>query len=309
MKNLVFIFLIIFDICKGQSVLNKNEEKKEIHFTVKINLKFPDNSSGSLQVVDFDSTFYDQAVLMLPKTYSKSGAPTRLVYCAHGAGGGVTADSWYLASKSLLDDSLLANGYAIFDVNGGSSVENMGGSWVVQSAFKAYEYIREHYNVYDKIFVGGFSMGGLSSTNFVYKHSNIVLAHGMYSPCIDLYSQAWQNPWYPTTRQATAHAFNFTDQSGNTWEPAKVIGWNPYSINTTYNGNDTFKIYPVPVKIWHGTFDKVSRVQYSRNFQKYIQNANGYCELRELNSDNHGLSGGSPFMNHELVLFFKRFDN
>ncbi len=309
MKKLVFIFLLACDISYGQNNISKTTPYKEIHFTVKINLDFPAYISNLLQIEDFDSAFYDQAVLMLPKTYSKAGKPVRLVYCAHGAGGGVTEDSWYLAGKTLLDDSLLANGYAIFDVNGGPSVENMGGSWVVQSAYKAYEYIRQNYNISDKIFVTGFSMGGLSSTNFVYKHNNIVLAHGMFSAVIDLYNQAWKNPWYPTTRQAIAHAFNFTDLSGNTWEPEKVRAWNPYSINTISNGLDTFKIYPVPVKIWHGTWDKMVRVQYSRNFQRYIQNANGYCELRELNSDNHGLSGGSPFMNHELILFFKRFDD
>jgi predicted esterase len=309
MKTPVFILLLIFNICNAQNIKNNIGEIKEIHFTVRINLKFPADSSNLLKNEDFDSSFYDDAVLMLPKTYSENGNPVRLVYCAHGAGGGVTKDSWYLASKTLVDDSLLANGYAIFDVNGGPSVENMGGSWVVQSAFKAYEYIRQNYNIGDRIFVSGFSMGGLSSTNFVFKHSNVVLAHGLFSAVLDLYSQAWKNPWYPTTRQAIAHAFNFKDRTGKTWEPDKVKGWNPYLINTFSNGPDTFKVYPVPVKIWHGTRDKMVQVQFSRNFQKYIQNANGYCELRELDTDNHGLSGGSPYMNHELVLFFKRFDN
>ena len=126
--------------------------------------------------------------------------------------------------------------------------------------------------------------------------------------CLICMGQAWQNPWYPTTREAIAKAFNFSDQSGNTWEPNKVTGWNPYRINTFYNEKDTFKIYPVPVKIWHGSGDRSVDVIYSRNFQKFIQNANGYCELRELNSSDHGLSGGSFYMNKELILFFRRFD-
>jgi hypothetical protein len=136
MKKLVYIIVLSFNICSAQNAINNTGEFLEIHFTVRINLKFPADTSNLLQIEDFDSVFYDQAVLMLPKTYSETGKPVRLVYCAHGAGGGVSNDSWYLAS-TLLDDSLLANGYAIFDVNGGPSVENMGGSWVVQSAFKA----------------------------------------------------------------------------------------------------------------------------------------------------------------------------
>jgi len=308
--KIIIVSIIVFmsGVCKAQGMVQKKSvSKKEIHFTVRINLKFPDNNSSLLGTNDDDSLYFDQAVLTLPDNYSETGTPVRLVYMAHGAGGGVTANSWFLNNYSL-DDSLLANGYAVWDVNGGSSVENMGGSWVVQSAFKAYEYIRQNYNVYDDIFVGGFSMGGCSSTNFVYKHSNIVLAHAMYSPVLDLYDQAWKNPWGKTTKQAIASAYNFIDKTGENWEPDKVIGWNPLFIDNISNGKDTFKIYPVPVKIWHGIDDPVVKYEASERFQKYIQNAGGYCELRGIDSNNHGLSCGNSFMNRELLLFFKRFD-
>lgn len=310
--NKIFISLIIFfcGVCKaeGRDQKNKCVWEQDIHFTVRINLKFPDNSSSDLLTNDVDSVYYDQAVLKLPDNYNKNGTPVRLVYVAHGAGGGVTDSSWFL-NRFSLKDSLLANGYACFDVNGGPFVENMGGSWSVQAAYKAYEYIREHYNVYDKIFVGGFSMGGCSSTNFVYKHSNIVLAHAMYSPVLDLYGQAWKNPWFETTKQAIAVAYNFLDKTGKTCEPKKLVGWNPLFINTYNNCKDTFKIYPVPVKIWHGLNDPVVKFEASRRFQQYIQNAGGYCELREMDSSDHGLSAGNAFMNRELLLFFKRFNN
>ncbi len=310
MINIILAILIFSTICQAQRMhandYAKRSGQKEIHFTVRINLKFPDDNSRALEVADFDSAYYDQAILRLPENYCENGAPVRLVYLAHGAGGGVTNTLW-LWNKTSITDSLLTNGYACFDVNGGVSVENMGGSRVVQSAFKAYGYIRKHYNVYDEIFVFGGSMGGLSSTNFVYKHSDIVLAHAMYSPVLDLYEQAWNNPWSPTTRLAIAGAFNFVDKTGNTWEKDKVIEWNPLSVGTFSNNTDTFKIYPVPVKIWHGTDDHVVQINSSRKFQKYIRNAGGYCELRELDSDNHGLSCGNAFMNRELLLFFKRF--
>lgn len=311
MMNIVGIVILMSTVCHAQKGNNNNRVKsiarKEIHFTVRINLKFSNDSSHTLEIADIDSPYYDQAILILPKDYSDKRTPVRLVYLAHGAGGGVTDSSWAWNSYTITD-SLIENGYACFDVNGGPSLENMGGSWVVQSAFKAYEYIRDHYNIYDKIFVFGGSMGGLSSTNFVYKHSNIVLAHAMYSPVLDLYGQAWNNPWYSRTRRSIASVYNFVDTTGATWEPAKAIGWNPLFINTFKNGTDTFKIYPVPVKIWHGIDDRVVKVDASRKFQRYIKNAGGYCELRELDSDNHGLSCGNAFLNRELLLFFKRFD-
>ena len=305
----MFIIIILMNECsKAQQTNKKNEyvSEDDIHFTIRINLAFPQNNSSTLGTNDRDSVYYDQAILKLPQNYSQTGRPVRLVYMAHGAGGGVTENSWGLNYFSM-KDSLLASGYAIFDVNGGPSVENMGGSWSIQSAYKAYEYIRENYNVYDNIFVCGFSMGGLTSTNFVYKHSNVVLAHAMYSPVLDLYGQAWKNPWFKTTRQAIARSYNFSDKTGKTWEPDKIVGWNPLLINTFSNYKDTFKIYPVPVKIWHGLDDRVVEFESSKKFQEYIRNANGYCELRKMDSDDHGLSGGNKFMNRELLLFFERF--
>lgn len=283
------------------------QRQGDIYFTVPINLNFSDHVSKSDGVQDSDSIYQDWAVLKLPPNYNKTGTPTRLVFMAHGAGGGVSENNWFL-NRYALKDSLLANGYAVFDVNGGPLVENMGGSWSVQAAYKAYEYIRKNYNIYARIFVSGFSMGGCSSVNFVYRHSNIVIAHAMFSPVLDLYQQAWQNPWMKTTRLAIAKTYDFQDPTGNTWEAKKIVGWNPLLIHAFYNGQDTVKVFPVPIKIWHGNRDKVVRIDASRSFQQYIQNGGGYCELREIESDDHGLSCGNPFMNRELLLFFKRFD-
>lgn len=277
-------------------------QQKDIFFKVPISLRFSENSENP----GSDSIYQDNAILKLPANYSKHGKPVRLVYMAHGAGGGVTDSTWFL-NKFALKDSLLANGYAIFDVNGGPLVENMGGRWSVQSAFKAYGYIRKNFNVHEKIFVGGFSMGGCSSANFVYRHSNIVIAHGMYSPVLDLYGQAWQNPWLGTTRKAIAETHNFRNKTGTVWEPESVKGWNPLLVSTFDNGEESVKTYPVPVKIWHGTGDRVVTISATRNFKKYIENGGGECEVSEMDSDDHGLSCGSPEMNHELLLFFKRF--
>jgi pimeloyl-ACP methyl ester carboxylesterase len=280
---------------------------QDIHFTVPVNTAFPNNHSVNNEVSDQYIVYHDQAILKLPPNYQADGAPVRLVYMAHGAGGGVSADSWYL-NNFALQDSLLANGYAIFDVNGGRSVENMGGSMVIQAAYKAYRHIVQNYNVLPQIFVIGLSMGGCSSVNFVYKHSNVVLAHGMFSPVLDLKVQAWDNPWMKTTKKAIAEAYNFDDKTGNVFEDDKIIGWNPIMINTIIEEKDTLKIYPVPVKIWHGSLDRVVKVGTSRKFHQYIRNAGGFSELREVDSDDHGLSAGSPVLNRELLLFFRRFD-
>ena len=305
-KLLLIELVLICLFVNGFARSGEKDNSSDIHFSIPVKIHSSVSSPNDHKIKVSKSVYRDQAILKLPKEYSGSGKPVRLVYCAHGAGSGVTGNSWFLNNYAVVD-TLLANGYAIFDVNGGSSVENMGGPLVVESANKAYKYIRKHYNVEKRIFIIGLSMGGLSSTNFICKYPDLVLAQGLYSAVLDLYGQAWEHPWLPTTRKAIAGAFDFKDKSGNTWEELRVAGWNPMLKNNTVHGSDTLKRYPVPVKIWHGKGDPIVHVSFSRNFQRYIRNANGSCELHELDSADHGLSCGNPAINHELILFFRRF--
>jgi pimeloyl-ACP methyl ester carboxylesterase len=298
---LLFLYLALSSDLPAQE--RRIDNSTDIHFTVPITTGSRGKSIWEDKSGEAAGNF-DQAVLKLPCNYSKRGKPTRLIYVAHGAGGGVTADSWFLNNFALVD-TLLANGYAIYDVNGGS-VENMGGPTVVRSSFRAYKYIRKRYNVDKKIFVVGLSMGGLSSSNFICRHPQLVLAQGLFSAVLDLHRQAWEHPWLPTTRISIARAFDFSDKSGEVWEEDNIAGWNPVSGDRTVPGKDTIKSYPVPVKIWHGIGDRVVNISASRCFQRYIQSGEGYCELIEINSEDHGLSCGNPVINHELVLFLKR---
>lgn len=304
MRKLLVVVGMVF--CLGINTfaqIRKADNSADIHFAVPIPNRLMHKYTEAIKSGKSAAIFRDQAILKLPKSHTKGGKPTRLIYCAHGAGGGVTAKDWFINNFALVD-SLLAHGYALFDVNGGESVENMGGPLVVYSASQAYKYIRSHYNVEKKIFVLGLSMGGLSSTNFCFNYPDKVIAQGLYSAVLDLQGQAWDHPWLPTTRKAITTAFNFRDKSGKIWEEDKVKGWNPVFKNIKIHGNDTLVRYPLPLKIWHGTGDAVVPVSASRAFQRFIQNGGGNCVLREIDSADHGLSCGNPILNHELLLFF-----
>ena len=300
-SKIILIIILIF-------VGAVNLEAIEIHhFKIEINLAFPDNEGNSLGTQDQYRPYLDNAILILPDSYDAASSPTRLVYCAHGAGGGVDSAEWFLQHFSIID-SLLNNGYAVFDVNGGPSLENMGGSWVTQSALKAYGYILENFNVHDEIFVIGLSMGGLSSSNFVRRHPAKVIAQAFLSPVLDLKSQAWDHPWFPSTRVSIAKAYNFDNQSGDHWESNKVKGWNPIETHSIESHHQLHNFYPVPIKIWHGQTDTVVPAEISMKFHQYIIQSGGSSELRLLDSDDHGLSVGNPEINHELILFFRQFD-
>src|SRR5690606_337218 len=145
-------------------------EIKEIYFTVTIH-------PGDLDRGSLDSVFHDYAILKLPSTYTETGKPTRLVYMAHGAGGGVSENEWFL-NRFELQKLLLENGYAVFDVNGGR-IENMGGELAVASAYNAWKIIVENYNVYPQIFNGGCSFGGLTYTKFIYSHCSRGVTHAL----------------------------------------------------------------------------------------------------------------------------------
>jgi hypothetical protein len=132
-----------------------------------------------------------QAVLMLPSTYTPTGKKTRLVLCCHGGHGFIDAanDEWYSYASSWQPflDQLLAAGYAVFDANviGGTDTSVMGyalGSPLyVQVLKKAYDYIVERYNVHDKIFVHGVSMGGVGASRFSNTYPEICLAESSFA--------------------------------------------------------------------------------------------------------------------------------
>jgi pimeloyl-ACP methyl ester carboxylesterase len=307
MKNLLFVvWMLICFVNNAFTQIRKGDNSADIHFAVPIPNRLMNKYTEAINPDKRDRNFYDQAILKLPSSYTKAGKPIRLIYCAHGAGGGVTAKDWFINNFALVD-SLLAHGYALFDVNGGESMENMGGPLVVYSAFQAYKTIRKNYNIGPKIFVLGLSMGGLSATNFCFTNPDLVLAQGLYSAVLDLHGQAWDHPWLPTTRKAISVSFNFDDKSGKCWEEDKVKGWNPLYAKNDIRGEDTLIHYPVPVAIWHGSGDAVVSVSASRAFLRYIQNGGGNCLLREIDSADHGLSCGNPILNHELMQFLGEF--
>jgi dipeptidyl aminopeptidase/acylaminoacyl peptidase len=279
-------------------------QEREVYFSVEI--PFCELKTPPRNIRVSNGVFSDHAILMLPEGYSQSGKPTRLVYLAHGAGGGVGANDWFL-KRYALHKLLLENGYAVFDVNGGS-VENMGGELAVTSAFHAYRHILAHYNIHPKIIVGGFSMGGLTSTNFVDRFNSIVLAHVMYCPVLDLFEQVWKKPWLKTTRKALSDVYNFEDREGIRFDSCVTRPHNPLQRNTFKTLQDEIKIYPVPVKIWHASRDNVVDINPSRLFCQRIQRAGGEAELVEIDSDDHGLSCGNEEMNRELLTYIQRYN-
>jgi len=290
------------DVSKNNPALTTNRENAKpqdvffpqqdiVRFTVNVNTVFPDDSSITMAVQDSENYVADYGVLLLPVSYSPLEKSTRLIISCHGAGGGVTANTSQI-ERSTVSKYLVSMGYAVMDMNG-LAIENMGGPVAVQAYLKGYYWVIHHYNIArDGVFIMGASMGGLTSNNLVYNSGLPVLAQAAFCPVLDIYSQAWMHPWYPTTRTEIAHWYNFKGymkgQSYNgEYHPEKVIGFNPILTRTIEISGKNYKIHPIPVKIWQA--DKDPMVDYKVTF-KYVQNiknAGGYAELRTFDAVSH----------------------
>lgn len=282
-----------------------------IYFTISADTTIPDCSITTDSTQD-NSVFKDfWCALKLPKAYTTTGKQTKLAVCMHGAGGVVyDGHPGELSGFSTLCDN---ENYAILDCNGvdgvtttEGSAEHMGNPVALRAYKKAIDYVVEHYNVEDMIYLHGHSMGGLTALNFTNMFPNVVKVLGLHYPVTDLYNQAFLHPWYPEkTKQDLAKYYVFSDASGSTYEAEKVIGYNPIKNKTVTIGESDYTNLQVPVKIWHGNADTAVNYEYSVKLVDAIKRNGGIADIRVL--DGVGHNAGSGAMVTELRRWFNRF--
>ena len=233
---------------------------------------------------DVAQLYEDHGCLLLPDTYTDTGAPVRLVISCHGAGGTVTTDDAQIVGQ-VMTRYLLANGYAVMDVNGlpekyaaenGIDLRNNIGSPIALDAYvKAYHYCMAHFNLKKEVFVHGGSMGGISSTNLVLSGRIPVIAHSAFCPVLDAYNEIFLHPWsggLPKIAMGKIYGFA-TDESGEyIYDADKLRGFDPAS-------DERAKSYPVPVKFFHCEDDPVVSFAITQHFVEAIKANGGVAEL------------------------------
>lgn len=258
---------------------------KTHRFTIKVNCYLPDESAITDKLQDFEELYEDFGCLLLPDTYTDTGDPTRLVISCHGAGGTVTTDDAQVMGQTLTR-YLLANGYAVMDVNGlpeGYAAKmgidlrnNVGTPIAVRSYVKAYHYCMERFNLKREVFVHGGSMGGISSANLVLSGCIPVIAHSAFCPVLDTYHEIFLHPWcggLPKTALGKIYGFD-TDESGEyIYDERKLCGYNPAQSGKA-------KHYPVPVKFWQCVDDPVVSFAVTQRFVNDIKETGGVAYLR-----------------------------
>ena len=236
--------------------------------------------------------YEDRGCLLLPDSYTDTGAPVRLVISCHGAGGTVTTDDAQIVGQAMTR-YLLANGYAVMDVNGlpeeyakknGIDLRNNIGSPIALEAYvKAYHYCIEHFNLKKEVFVHGGSMGGISSTNLVLSGRIPVIAHTAFCPVLDAYNEIFLHPWsggLPKIAMGKIYGFA-TDEGGEyVYDADKLRGFDPAS-------NEKAMRYPVPVKFWHCEDDPVVSFSVTERFVNRIRENGGEAQLRAFPHGGH----------------------
>lgn len=270
-------------------------------FSVFVNCNLPDENIITDELQDFEELYEDYGFIILPDTYTDNGVATRLVINCHGAGGTVTTDDSQVEHQALTQ-YLVANGYAVMDVNGlpkkyakENNIDirnNIGSPIAIRSYIKAYHYCIENFNLKPDVFVHGGSMGGISSTNLVLSGMIPVVAHSAFCPVLDTYNQIFLHPWsdgLPKFALGKIYGLD-TDKLGEYYyDEKKVSGYNPAK-------NKKAEIYPVPVKFWHCIDDETVSYEVTRDFVDNIKKNGGIAYLRTFP---HG--GHEPQLVGELV--------
>ena len=301
----------LFTISPEQTVLNEyvygNEERevgsshagKVIHFSTPVNCAKQNVASDTLNLQDESDIYYDNSVLMLPKTYLSKGKKTRLVIFCHGAGGTVS-ETTSQTEQQVLAKYLVANGYAVLDTNGlpfayadanSISREENVGSWLAMQCYvNAYHEVVTKYNICeDGVFVHGGSMGGITAANLVMGGQIPVIANTAFCPVLDTYNEIWLHPWSNgLPKIALAKLFDFNNVGGNyEYDETKLTGYNPVNNHTVTIGETKYTLFPCPAKYWHCDNDSVVNIDITAAFVQQIKNAGGRAYLRRLPSGGH----------------------
>jgi len=265
---------------------------KTHRFSIKVNCYLPCESLDTDRVQDFEELYDDCGLIMLPDSYTEQGMPTRLVINCHGAGGTVATDDSQVEHQ-VLTQYLLANGYAVMDVNGlpeeyalKNDIDlrnNIGSPIAVRSYVKAYFYCMEHFNLKREVFVHGGSMGGISSANLVLSGCIPVIAHSAFCPVLDTYNQIFMHPWsggLPKFALGKIYGFDIDSRGEYVYDESKLTGYNPVR-------NAKSVCYPVPLKFWQCCDDGTVSYEVTENFVSRIKDSGGIAYLRSFSYGGH----------------------
>ncbi|MBQ7331409.1 MAG: alpha/beta hydrolase [Oscillospiraceae bacterium] len=290
-------------------------EGEYIFFKVEYNGFRDLSNSRTTEVRDRYEPAECEAVLRLPESYREQGEKTQLVIFCHGAKGTVSEKENHVGGIPACVE-LLKRGYAIMDVNGSHPDGlTMGNPEHIHALYKAYKHAIRHYNLTERVLIGGASMGGSTAMNFANTFPSLVIAAGLYYPRLHI-DGVWVGDHYCigtwdkvnvmheglSTHDRVARNFHFP---GDTYCAENTVGFNPYYSRSFVNSDGQRVIIPpCPIKIWQGDADTAVDPVFVEEYVNCVRRGGGYIELHMLEGVPHTTT---PTVREELGLWFDRF--
>ena len=286
---------------------------EKIFFKVKFNNFREISGSAANEVLDREEWAECEAVLCLPDTYTEDGEPTQLILSCHGAGNTVCEADGKIGGSAYASECIRA-GFAALDISGSAPHGlTFGCPEHVFALYKAYLFAIKNYNLSERVFMAGHSMGGGTAINFASTFPSLVIALGVMNPGLSFHGiqigdHVCRNPWDRKWadghryRKPIAQCFRFPTEDFCT---DNTSGFEPYRTRSFVNSDgERAVIPPCPVKIWQGADDKTVDPVLSREYYDSIRRAGCYAELHILDGVAHKVV---DTMKKELLLWFERF--
>ena len=187
---------------------------KVVNFTVKVNKSqatlpktWPDSSYDTSGLTELD------VVLKLPKNYSETGAPVQVVMFAEGYGQYITENH----GQGTWAEQFTKAGYAVFEVdnieNRNFGIKDLGAPAKVRAVLKAFDYIKENYNVLEKFVAIGVSNGTLLALELMDWYPEYVSCGVIGGPNVSLEESYKASDNWNTNQNSVALYYNFANKS------------------------------------------------------------------------------------------------
>lgn len=248
----------------------KKTNQRETYFKTKVDCV--QMNASSYDATDPNSyvsqaIYDDNAVLILPESYTPQGKPTRLIiYCKQGNRQITDSSNPIFESNNMgnIFHFLVTRGYAVLAADGvpdglssalGLDDTRVSGSYAaVQSTRKAYDYVIENYNIDTTgAFIFGYSQGGIYAQNVIDLSGIPIIGCAMVSPTLSMRYHLWDLStsktidgvdWTRTSRLNIARLFGFPTVTTNSellalqFDKEKVAGYDPWyrNVENPYEG-------------------------------------------------------------------------
>lgn len=306
-----------------------------IRFTVKVNNTWSHTTETDTADHESGEEHDHLCILTLPESYTTNGAKTPLIMFCHGASCGITANSWYGNGTGegtegnflSMVRTFTAQGYAIFDVNNTRQVSSGFYDWgclpLMSAYIKAWEYIKDKYNVSEKLYLLSASMGTPVALNMMKWYKGDILASLILAPRPMGAKGRWNSNLTDDKIKQILVSWGFepdtilddetyvvpSKESVFTIDvDTKLRGFYHYENMATISGTDyIFEKFP-PTKVMVGTSDTDFLTEV-REYFSALQNFGDYINYREVAGQSHGamctLVNGD--LRSEGLAWFERF--